>query len=119
MTLYHKTTIIMYLCYCCPGELITVPSCLELVPTDYPQLTILNTSNSTLSSYMCMDGMIPEMRMESVCTRNGTWEPDPGQLNCTLRRTEDISGIKLLSDHALKRNEHTSRGIQEENSLLS
>ena len=34
-----------------------------------------------------MDGMIPEMRMESVCTRNGTWEPDPGQLNCTPRRT--------------------------------
>ncbi len=32
-----------------------------------------------------MDGMIPEMRMESVCTRNGTWEPDLGQLNCTPR----------------------------------
>ena len=69
------------------GDLISAPSCLELVLTDYPQLTILNTSNSTLSSYMCMDGMIPDMRMESVCTRNGTWEPDPKKHNCT---PEDI-----------------------------
>ncbi len=73
------------------GGLITASSCMELVPTDYPQWTILNTSNSTLSSYMCMDGMIPEMRMESVRTRNGTWEPDPGQLNCTPRMTGEIS----------------------------
>ncbi len=34
-----------------------------------------------------MDGMVPEMRMESVCTKNGTWEPDPGQLNCTPKMT--------------------------------
>ncbi len=37
-----------------------------------------------------MDGMIPEMRMESVCTRNGIWEPDPRQLNCTPRMTATV-----------------------------
>ncbi len=83
----------MYVCiiYTTPCGLIAVPSCLELVSTDYPQLTILNTSNSTLSSYMCMNGMIPEMRMESVCTRNGTWEPDPRQLNYTSTTTTTLS----------------------------
>ena len=38
-----------------------------------------------------MDGMVPEMRMESVCTKNGTWEPDPGQLNCTSTTTTLLS----------------------------
>ncbi len=36
--------------------------------------------------------MIPEMRMESVCTRNGTWELDPEQVNCTPKMTHPTVG---------------------------
>jgi len=33
--------------------------------------------------YSCYQGLVPEGRMRTVCTRNG-WSPNPAHLSCTV-----------------------------------
>ena len=42
-----------------------------------------NTTEGSVVFYSCDPGLVPVMRMMSVCTGSG-WSPNPGALNCSI-----------------------------------
>ena len=41
-----------------------------------------STVESTEVNYQCDDGLVPGGEMMSICLANGTWIPDPAELEC-------------------------------------
>ena len=41
-----------------------------------------NTSEGSDVFYRCNQGLVPQGRMRTVCTRNG-WSPNPAEICCT------------------------------------
>ena len=44
---------------------------------------IINQTEADTLSYKCKSGYSPESLVKSVCSSNGSWEPDPMKHNCT------------------------------------
>ena len=42
-----------------------------------------NTTEGSEVFYSCDQGLVPEGRMRTVCTRNG-WSPNPAELSCSV-----------------------------------
>ena len=41
-----------------------------------------STEEGTEVNYQCDDGLIPGGEMMTTCLANGTWSPDPAELEC-------------------------------------
>ena len=46
----------------------------------------INTTEGSEVFYSCNQGLVPEGRMRTVCTRNG-WSPNPAGLSCSSSST--------------------------------
>ena len=61
----------------------------ECGPPTAPQHGSLESYTDTIEGsevfYRCDQGLVPDGRMRTVCTRNG-WSPDPAGLSCTKSR---------------------------------
>ena len=44
---------------------------------------IFNQTEANTLLYKCKSGFTPESLVKSVCSSNGSWEPDPLNHNCT------------------------------------
>lgn len=52
-------------------------------PTNGSVITYSGTSEGDLVHFQCRRGLFPFEEQTAVCTLEGKWNPDPGQVECT------------------------------------